>query len=281
MKHMKNKKFLILIIIISIVIATIGFSYAYTKLNVTIVSETQTIIRSKKLSLTFNDTKEINVSDMMPGKVVEKTFTVKSDADEELTYNIKWKDITNTYSEDVVYTLIRDKDVVVEETPMAKTNPEEYILTNIKIESGKKHEYILKIEYLNTDKAQVLSQNDIFSATVEIDVEEVEAEIIYVPYITSEITSTNATEENTITNEFTVRNSSATQTQTYNVLLEDIENEYEIGELTYSLEKNGEEISSGNIENEIMYLTTDEEIQIGKTDTYNLIIIENTENGEK
>ena len=224
MKHMKNKKFLILIIIISIVIATIGFSYAYTKLNVTIVSETQTIIRSKKLSLTFNDTKEINVSDMMPGKVVEKTFTVKSDADEELTYNIKWKDITNTYSEDVVYTLIRDKDVVVEETPMAKTNPEEYILTNIKIESGKKHEYILKIEYLNTDKAQVLSQNDIFSATVEIDVEEVEAEIIYVPYITSEITSTNATEENTITNEFTVRNSSATQTQTYNVLLEDIEN---------------------------------------------------------
>ena len=42
---------------------------------------------------------------MMPGKTVEKTFNVVSTADDTVTYNIKFNEITNTYNEDVVFKL--------------------------------------------------------------------------------------------------------------------------------------------------------------------------------
>lgn len=280
LKKIKKYKFVVLGIVLSLVITIVGFSYAYYNANVTIVSETQTIIRSKKLALTFNDTKEVNSTDMMPGKSVVKTFNVVSTAEDTVTYNIKFNDITNTYNEDVVFTLIKDGKEVVTQTPLPDTSEKEYIYTTIDIEPGVTHDYVLKITYLSTDKEQVLSKDDIFRGTVEIDVDEVDNELLYVPYTTNEISSTDVTEEDTIINEFTVRNTSAKQTQTYNVLLEDIVNEYEDGELTYTFEKNGEEVSSGDVPQagESPYLTTDEELTTGQTDTYELTITENIDN---
>ena len=104
----------------------------------------------------FNDTREINNVEIIPGKVVEKTFNVESDADDILTYNIKFNEITNTYNEDVVYTLIKDGKIVVEQTPMPKTKEREYIITNVNIEPGEKHEYVLKMEYLYKEEIQMM-----------------------------------------------------------------------------------------------------------------------------
>ena len=280
MEQLKKYKTIILSIVILLALAIIGFSYAYYNANVIVVSETQTIIRSKKLALTFNDTKEINVADMIPGKSVEKTFNVVSTADDIVTYNIKWKDITSTYNEDLVYTLTRDGEVVVQETLMPKTNPEEYILTNISIEPNETHDYVLKIEFLYTDEPQGGGVALEFTATVEIDTEKIDTEIIHVPYTTNEISSTKITEESKIENEFVVKSTSVNATQKYNILLEDIENEYEEGELTYSLEKNGEEISTGNVpqEGKLPYLTIGENLTAGTTDTYELTITENINN---
>jgi len=159
--------------------------------NVTVVSETQTIIRSKKLALTFKDTKEVNVNDMIPGKSVEKTFEVENTGDDTVTYNIKWKDIASTYNEDLVYTLTRDGEILVQQTLMPKTNPEEYILTNVSIDAGVIHDYVLKIEFLYTDEYQGGGEALEFTGTVEIDVAKIDTEIIHVPYTTNEITSIN------------------------------------------------------------------------------------------
>ena len=289
MELLKRYRYIIISACILIILAILGFSYAYYTANVTVVSETQTIIKSKKLALTFNDTKEINSTDMMPGKVVEKTFNVVSTADDDVTYNIKFNEITNTYNEDVVFTLIKDGVEVVSQTPLPDTTEKDYIYTNVSIVPNATHDYVLKITYLNTDKQQILSRDDIFAGTVEIDVEDITKELVYVPYTTNEITSTDTEtpddleeneKSNRIINEFTVKNTSAVQTQNYNVLLEDIENEYNEGELTYSLEKNGEEISSGNVpqDGEIPYLTTNEELLTGGSDKYSLILTENVDN---
>lgn len=181
MKAKLNKVKIIIAISLLILVSVISINYAYSFYRGKIKEEnkTETILKSKKIALVFDDTKEVKVLDMLPGKSVDKTFTVTSDADKTLKYNIKFKDIVKTYENDMVYTLKCNGETLVKETPLPITKNKEYILENIEINPKEKKEYTLTITYKNLeDKLQEINSSNTFSGTVEIDLEEEQEALI-------------------------------------------------------------------------------------------------------
>ena len=179
MKENKKKIILALSILIITILISINYAYSFYRGKIKEENKTETILKSKKIALVFDDTKEVKVLDMLPGKSVDKTFTVTSDADKILKYNIKFKDIVKTYENDMVYTLKCNGETLVKETPLPITNKEEYILENIEINPKEKKEYTLTITYKNLeDKLQEINSSNTFSGTVEIDLEEEQEALI-------------------------------------------------------------------------------------------------------
>ena len=285
MKAKLNKIKIIIAISLLILVSVISINYAHsfyrgkTKEN----NETETILKAKKLALVFDDTKEVNVLDMLPGKSLEKTFTVTSDADETLTYNIKFKDIVKTYKKDMVYTLKCNGEEIVKETPLPKTSIEEYILENIKINPGEKREYILTITYKNLEnELQIVDKNDTFSGTVEIDLEK-EKEPLIKTYEDSEEITNEEIKNNEVIKEFRVRNADVKKAINYSINLSNLTNTYEANELNYTLEKNGEKVKEAEVPKtgELTYIYYNQSLKSGETDNYKLIVNKESENEKK
>ena len=236
MRKKLNKIKIVVAISLLILVSVISINYAYSFYRAKVKEEnkTETILKSKKIALVFDDTKEVKVLDMLPGKSVDKTFTVTSDADDTLKYNIKFSDVVKTYGNDVVYTLRRDNDVLIEETPLPVTNNKEYILENIEINPGEKHNYTLTITYKNLeDKLQEINSSNTFSGTVEIDLEDKTEPLIFT---SDDSTIVEGEIKDEIVKEFRVRNADSKQPVNYNINLSNLVNTYDSGELTYILD---------------------------------------------
>ena len=282
----ENKKIIILVLSILIITILISINYAYSFYRGKIKEEnkTETVLKSKKIALVFDDTKEVKVLDMLPGKSVDKTFTVTSDADKTLKYNIKFKDIVKTYENDMVYTLKCNGETLVKETPLPITNKEEYILENIEINPKEKKEYTLTITYKNLeDKLQEINSSNTFSGTVEIDLEEEQEALIKTYDNQKTITDEEIKNNKEVIKEFRVRNADASKKIKYNINLANLINTYEKEELSYTLEKNGEVIANNNVakEGELTYLNYNQELLSGETDKYKLTIKNNKKTEEE
>ena len=286
MKAKLNKVKIIIAISLLILVSVISINYAYSFYRGKIKEEnkTETILKSKKIALVFDDTKEVKVLDMLPGKSVDKTFTVTSDADKTLKYNIKFKDIVKTYENDMVYTLKCNGETLVKETPLPITKNKEYILENIEINPKEKKEYTLTITYKNLeDKLQEINSSNTFSGTVEIDLEEEQEALIKTYDNQKTITDEEIKNNKEVVKEFRVRNADASKKIKYNINLTNLINIYEKEELSYTLEKNGEVIANNNMpkEGELTYLNYNQELLSGETDKYKLTIKNNKKTEEE
>ena len=284
MKENKKKIILALSILIITILISINYAYSFYRGKIKEENKTETILKSKKIALVFDDTKEVKVLDMLPGKSVDKTFTVTSDADKILKYNIKFKDIVKTYENDMVYTLKCNGETLVKETPLPITNKEEYILENIEINPKEKKEYTLTITYKNLeDKLQEINSSNTFSGTVEIDLEEEQEALIKTYDNQKTITDEEIKNNKEVVKEFRVRNADASKKIKYNINLTNLINTYEKEELSYTLEKNGEVIANNNMpkEGELTYLNYNQELLSGETDKYKLTIKNNKKTEEE
>ena len=284
MKENKKKIILAISILIITILISINYAYSFYRGKIKEENKTETILKSKKIALVFDDTKEVKVLDMLPGKSVDKTFTVTSDADKTLKYNIKFKDIVKTYENDMVYTLKCNGETIVKETPLPITNKEEYILENIEINPKEKKEYTLTITYKNLeDKLQEINSSNTFSGTVEIDLEEEQEALIKTYDNQKTITDEEIKNNKEVVKEFRVRNADASKKIKYNINLANLINTYEKEELGYTLEKNGEVIANNNVakEGELTYLNYNQELLSGETDKYKLTIKNNKKTEEE
>ena len=284
MKENKKKIILAISILIITILISINYAYSFYRGKIKEENKTETILKSKKIALLFDDTKEVKVLDMLPGKSVDKTFTVTSDADKTLKYNIKFKNIVKTYENDMVYTLKCNGETLVKETPLPITNKEEYILENIEINPKEKKEYTLTITYKNLeDKLQEINSSNTFSGTVEIDLEEEQEALIKTYDNQKTITDEEIKNNKEVVKEFRVRNADASKKIKYNINLANLINTYEKEELSYTLEKNGEVIANNNIpkEGELTYLNYNQELLSGETDKYKLTIKNNKKTEEE
>ena len=178
----KKKITLVYIVAALMILAILGYTYAYFSATVTEDNKTQTVIKTQQLSLTFNGTSEITADDMIPGDSFTKTFTVENTATVKTFYNIYMEGITNEFNEDLVYTLTDEDGIVVAEAPLPVTNTgKSYLIENIEIEPSEIKEYTLTIEYKYLDTPQNDYQGAEFKATVGIDTVKVESQAPEIP----------------------------------------------------------------------------------------------------
>ena len=172
---MKDKKIYI-ILVVSILVAVLGISYAYFSLNV-IGNDTAKInkVTSGTLELTFTDTSEISLENIIPGDSVEKVIKVTNTGTIDVGYNVGWIDYVNE---------ITNNELIIEGTckRLNSSNTEEgtcnnvskkaitgsNIISNIQIEPNVTHEYTLKITFKETNKPQNYNKSKSFSGKLNI-----------------------------------------------------------------------------------------------------------------
>ena len=172
---MKDKKIYI-ILGISILFIAIGISYAYFSLNV-IGNDTakNNRIVTGNLELTFTDTEEISLQNIIPGDSVTKTIKVTNTGTKEVAYNVGWTDYENG---------IINNELIIEGTckRLNSSNTEEgtcnnvskkaitgsNVISNIQIEPNVTHEYTLTITFKETNKPQNYNKNKSFNGKLNI-----------------------------------------------------------------------------------------------------------------
>src|SRR5574344_470170 len=139
---MKKKIVLIVASIFVVVALVAGVTYAFYSANVNRINESQTVVKTNKLTLIYTGGQEINVSDIIPGDSFTKTFTVENTSNIAVDYNIYLENITNEFNEDLVYTLSDETGNVIEETVLPVSNTgKEYLMASINIAASITKEY--------------------------------------------------------------------------------------------------------------------------------------------
>ncbi len=166
-----NKKIVLIIASIFVVVALVaGVTYAFYSANVNRVNESQTVVKTNKLTLTYTGGQEINVTGIVPGDSFTKTFTVENTSNIAVDYNIYLDDVLNEFNEDLVYILSDENGIVIEETVLPITSSDRiYIKSNISIDAGDTRSYTLKITFKQSDNDQNDLQGKLFKATLGVD----------------------------------------------------------------------------------------------------------------
>ncbi|MBE6161120.1 MAG: hypothetical protein E7158_02725 [Firmicutes bacterium] len=179
---MKSKKLTLFIIgMLLVLLIFTGVSYSFYKSNVEKINETVTNLKTNELDLVYTGIEEISFPTMVPGETYIKNFTVENKSNKELNYNIYMENVTNEFSDDLVYKIVEtdnsgnDLDTVVDEAKLPNTKiGKSYLKVNIPIEASPKIQYyklIVEYKYLE-DQKQDLSQGVSFFGTVGIDTKE-------------------------------------------------------------------------------------------------------------
>lgn len=186
----QHLKIMIMTTIICAFFALIGTTYAYFQVRI-IENQNKTSIdvTSKILEVTYKDGHaEFSGSDngyIFPGQTVTKYFTVENTGDDIASFNIVLKNIENTFSrkQDWTYQLgtVSDTnlDGVINNLDQINyfDNPKEFpgtnekvtIMKNLSVAYNSSINFVLKVEYANSNEDQSTDMNRTLNATVDID----------------------------------------------------------------------------------------------------------------
>lgn len=173
---MKNKR-LVLITTLSIFTALVIFGVGYAFFTA-LVSDgdngSSIIIQTGSMRITYSDNELINISNMLPGDVVSKTVTVKNESDVDVTYDLLWKELSNSFtnrSESVMsITCVSDKDTCsgYSENAIPFGGNNVSIIDHISINGSETHTYVITIKFLETGSLQNYNQGKSINGKIGI-----------------------------------------------------------------------------------------------------------------
>lgn len=165
-----NKKIIIsLTAIIVILVIALSITYSYFTAKITENNKTKTVIKSGNLELIFTGETEINAENVLPGQTFTKTFSVENPNDIDMKFNIYLENVTNTFNDDLVYSLKNNEELITDIRKMPSTKDgKTYILYELNILAHEKNNYSLDITFINKDELQI-TQGCTFEATLGID----------------------------------------------------------------------------------------------------------------
>ena len=176
---MKNKKILYGMFLIFTFILVTGLTYAFFSQTITGNDIAETInVTTTELKLNFTDGKYIELKEAMPGDSITKTFSVENTGTEIGYYKINWQEFNNKINDDelqVEFTCKSYKGSTESGTCSNLTREAAYnrdLKSNIEIASGIRHEYTLKLTFMDTNQNQNDNQGKSFSGVLRVQGDE-------------------------------------------------------------------------------------------------------------
>ena len=176
---MKDKKILYGVFLTFTFILVTGLTYAFFSQTITGNDIAETInVTTTELKLNFTDGKYIELKEAMPGDSITKTFSVENTGTETGYYKINWQEFNNKIDNDelqVEFTCKSYKENTESGTCSNLTREAAYnrdLKSNIEIESGIRHEYTLKLTFMDTNQNQNENQGKSFSGVLRVEGDE-------------------------------------------------------------------------------------------------------------
>ena len=178
---MKNKKIIIIInmIIILLVLSLIGFSYSYFNLSIDTTGNNVQVTLGK-LSIIYNDGNTISNNSMYPGDIEQKIFTITNNGTLDAYYNISMINLTNTFINNELTVSLNcsnysdyngSKTYIsscngLNETPILTSS--QVLLESIEIPEGITKEYTLIIKFIETSSIRNSNMGAHFNTTISV-----------------------------------------------------------------------------------------------------------------
>ena len=172
-----DKKYIYVVAVLLLVVVALGISYAWFS---AIITGNDTAKNNKvvtgNLELTYTDTNEISLDNVIPGDSFTKEISVKNTGTLDVKYNLVWQSLTNT---------ITNNELVIEatckrlnssgtedgtcESISRKAVSSTKIKLNIGIEPGITHVYTAKVTFIDTGEPQNYNKNKSFNGKLGIE----------------------------------------------------------------------------------------------------------------
>ena len=170
---MKNKKYIVYLVV-SILVLTIGVSYAYFKARVN--GEGKSIsLRSKGIYVLYSGDATLASDSISPGWSVTKEFTVENQGSNNEVYNIYIEGLVNTFvtsgylqykiTSSNGYNMTEYKDI-----PKSNTSTDTVLAYSVPIKSKEKQTYKVELIYKETEEDQSADMGKILSGILRIQV---------------------------------------------------------------------------------------------------------------
>lgn len=173
---MKDRKLLFCIIISFIILASLGFSYAYFKNTLENNGVKNNVVETGTLKLIYTDSPEIILENAKPGESITKEISIQNVGTFDVYYKIIWQELINEIINDEMLiegTCTRINSDGNEEGTCGEISSRvidgDAIKDEIYIETGVTHKYTLKITFEDTGLEQDYNQGKKFSGVLGIN----------------------------------------------------------------------------------------------------------------
>ncbi len=172
-----DKKYIYVVAVLLLVVVALGISYAWFS---AIITGNDTAKNNKvvtgNLELTYTDTNEISLDNVIPGDSFTKEISVKNTGTLDVKYNLVWQSLTNTITNNELVIEATCKRLnssgtvegtceSISQTPVSSNT----IKKKISIEPNITNEYTVKVTFIDTGEPQNYNKNKSFNGKLGIE----------------------------------------------------------------------------------------------------------------
>ena len=172
-----DKKYIYVVAVLLLVVVALGISYAWFSAIITgnDTAKNNRVVTGD-LELTYTDTNEISLDNVIPGDSFTKEVSVKNTGTLDVKYNLVWQSLTNTITNNELVIEATCKRLnssgtvdgtceSISQTPVSSNT----IKKKISIEPNITHEYTVKVTFIDTGTVQNYNKNKSFSGKLGIE----------------------------------------------------------------------------------------------------------------
>ena len=179
----KKKDYLFFGTVILLVVAIIGVSYAYFKLQIEGTGK-DIVMDTGDLRLRYTDGDTITLNNAFPGDTITKTVTVENIGTKDVSYSLYWSDLINTIERYELHVTLDCKSYtgygttsqtesgtcnsIYRAVPISDTSTSELIKNNLPIAVGVTHEYTITVTFDDKEYEQNYNKKKNFTGKVDV-----------------------------------------------------------------------------------------------------------------
>ena len=171
LRQLDNRsKILFHIIVVSLFIACISFSYAYFSINFD-GNGKSSVVTTGNMEITFEDGPVISKDNFLPGDSITKTFSVKNTGNVDTKYDVYFSELINSFVDlsDLVYTLSSENGCQTISEVVVPNSSGTKLVDKCLITPDVTHSYTLTLKFKETNDNQNDNAGKIFSTKLLVN----------------------------------------------------------------------------------------------------------------